>query len=133
MMRKILYSPGFGAGWVSWARGESVELRSFMLEYQPFIEALEAADDRDMTTVTAVIPGQTDFSGKPSMMEMPRCLAPLLGAFVSECEERFGDVPYLGGIRDLSVYEVEDGVRVRIEEYDGSESVVTDQDNWEWL
>ena len=124
-MRKILYSPGFGAGWVSWARGESVEMRRFMLEYRPFIEALEAADERDMTLVTAVIPGQT--------MEVPRCLAPLLEAFASECEERFGNVPYLGGIRDLSVFKVEDGVRVRIEEYDGSESVITDRHDWEWL
>lgn len=133
MSRKILYSPGFGAGWVSWARGEGLEVRRFMLEYQPFIEALEAADDRDMMITTTVVPGQTDWNGMPSVVECPRCLAPLVAGFATECMERFGDLPYLGGMRDLSVYEVPDGVLVRIEEYDGSESVVTNQDSWEWL
>jgi hypothetical protein len=43
-MRKILYSPGYGAGWVSWNSG-SKEFLKFMLEYQPIIEAIERGDE----------------------------------------------------------------------------------------
>jgi len=46
-MRKILYSPGFGAGWTSWHDG-SKEAKLFMLEYRPFIEYLEAGGDRGL-------------------------------------------------------------------------------------
>ena len=48
-MRKILYSPGFGAGWVSW-NDEGRDEQLFMLEYQPFIERLESdgAIDTDL-------------------------------------------------------------------------------------
>lgn len=37
-MRKILYSPGYGAGWSTWNSGE---VAAYMLEYQPIIKALE--------------------------------------------------------------------------------------------
>jgi hypothetical protein len=40
MSRKILISTGFGAGWATWHYGPEEE-RQFMLEYPPFIEALE--------------------------------------------------------------------------------------------
>ena len=121
--RKILYSPGFGAGWVSWAY--DVGLRRFMLEYAPFIEALESADEHGR--------GLAKFEDGRFGVRVPRCLLPLLPAFITECKERFGCVPYLGGLRDIEVYEVDDGVRVRIEEYDGAESVVTEQGDREWI
>jgi hypothetical protein len=38
-MRKILYSPGYGAGWTSWE--SDYELRKFMLVYQPIIDYVE--------------------------------------------------------------------------------------------
>jgi len=45
-MRNILYSPEYGAGWVSWHSGPKEE-KLFMLEYKPFIEALEAHSTGD--------------------------------------------------------------------------------------
>jgi hypothetical protein len=38
---KILYSPGYGAGWSTWSSGEIAEL---MLTYQPIIDAIEAGE-----------------------------------------------------------------------------------------
>lgn len=41
MARKILYSPGFGAGWVSWHHGSDDE-RRFMLSHPALVAACEA-------------------------------------------------------------------------------------------
>lgn len=41
-MRKILISPGNGAGWTTWNRDE---VRPILLEYKPIIEFLEAGGD----------------------------------------------------------------------------------------
>jgi hypothetical protein len=93
--RKVLVSPGFGAGWSTWSRGETGEL---MTEFAPIIAALEA--------------GETLTESHPAVV-----------ALVSECEERFGDSPYLGGLVGLRVETVTGPYRVT--EYDGSESIET--------
>ena len=41
--RKILYSPGYGAGWVTWHGGAEDE-RRFMLEHAPTIAKLESGE-----------------------------------------------------------------------------------------
>jgi hypothetical protein len=94
-MRKILYSPGFGAGWSSWISAPP----KFVCEYQPIIDAIERGEDLS-----------------PSH--------PAVVQFADECKERYGTDPYLGGLEDLRIHAVDDGVMVRIDEYDGSESVV---------
>lgn len=99
--RKILYSPGFGAGWTSWEGNP--EIKAFMLEYKPLVEAVERGED--LTTALAL--------------------------FEKECQEKFGDVPYLGGADGLTVIEVSG--RVRINEYDGSESVEEEGSYSEWI
>jgi len=102
-MRKILYSPGYGAGWTSWYSG-SIEEKKFMLEYEPFIEILEAGNkitDEDIDKFNAA------FKKKFPKAE---------------------DTPYDGGVSQLRVYET-NGV-IRIEEYDGSESVRESYDDW---
>lgn len=114
MSRKILYSPGFGAGWSSWNSGETAK---YMLEYQPiiaFIEAGGAFTQRDL--------------GDNSTKYVPR--HPLLKQLQDECRERFGtDHVCVLGADDLEVMTV--AGRVMIEEYDGSESVVEEGDeNW---
>ncbi len=38
MSKKILYSPGYGAGWASWNSGP---VGKFMAEYEPIINAIE--------------------------------------------------------------------------------------------
>lgn len=92
-MRKILYSPGFGAGWTTWHSGSAEEIQ-FMLEYQPFIERLESGGKIDQK---------------------------LEEQFINDFEEKFQTpAPYTGGLRNLQVATV--SRRVRIHEYDGSES-----------
>lgn len=101
-MRKILYSPGYGAGWTSWNSG-SREEKFFMLEYKPFIEIIEKGD-------------------KISKEDIEK--------FNDDFKKKFPgkDLPYDGGIKGLEVYEAE-GV-IRIKEYDGSESVEESYDYW---
>ncbi len=103
--RKILYSPGYGAGWSSWASGE---LAKYMVTHAGIIEAVEALGPHDHLT-----------SSHPAVVK-----------FMDECTECFGEVPYLGGMSYLKVMEVEG--RFRITEYDGWESVETEQ-NMDWM
>lgn len=42
--RKVIYSPGYGGGWVSWFSGPR-EQKKFMLEYPPFVAAIEAFEE----------------------------------------------------------------------------------------
>lgn len=119
-MRKILFSANYGAGWVSWHSGSPEEKR-FMLEYAPFVEFLEKGGK---------------FTEKGSELHDADWLQPkeLVDQFKADWDKNFpkkaGDYPYLGGLRDLAVYEVADGTVVRVEEYDGYESVVTSYDDW---
>ena len=39
MTKKILYSPGYGAGWSTWVADKKIRLK--MLTYKPLIEAIE--------------------------------------------------------------------------------------------
>lgn len=45
-MRKILYSPRYGAGWSSWNSGEVAE---YMLNYKPIIDDIEAGRDTSVS------------------------------------------------------------------------------------
>lgn len=118
-MRKILYSPGYGAGWTSWYSGTREE-KLFMLEYKPFIEAIEKLDSLNLEREDLIKVKKTIFSED----------FPLVKAFVSDWEKQFPGqrTPYLGGLRQLEVREVY-GV-VRIEEYGGAEQVVESYDDW---
>ena len=100
--RKILYSPIYGAGWSSWNTGD---VAKYMLTYQPIIEHLEAG-------------------GGP----VPDSL---LEQLQRECLEKFGtEHVCVLGAKDLKVWTGEGPVR--IEEYDGAESVVQPSD-YEWM
>lgn len=105
MTRKILLSPGFGAGWSSWNSGETAK---YMLTYQPIIDFLE-------------------HGGKFPSTEGDKLLTQL----EQECKEKFDeDYVCVLGADDLTVITV-DGL-VRIHEYDGSESFETkgSYDGW---
>jgi hypothetical protein len=103
--RKILYSPGYGAGWTSWNDGE---IKKYMLTYEPIIKAIEA--------------GQKINEKHPAVLQLQK-----------ECLEKFNkDYVCVLGADDLKVMEV--AGRVRISEYDGSESVTEEgTDNHEWM
>lgn len=59
----------------------------------------------------------------------------LVQIFLKELKEKFPeeDEPFLGGLEDLEVMEVEDGELVYIKEYDGSESVLIKSRDDGWL
>ncbi len=97
-VRKILISSGYGAGWSTW-NDESV--RAFMLEYTPIIEALER--------------GEELYEEHPIVLEM-----------VDKIKEKMGEDMHVCvlGVDSLAVVEVGCNDKVRINEYDGAESVV---------
>lgn len=101
-MRKILYSPGFGAGWSTWIDAPT----KFVCEYKPIIESLER--NEKLT------------ESHPSVIQ-----------FINDCKENYNEDPYLGGLKDLRLFELDDGDQYRIEEYDGNERVVT-RDTADW-
>lgn len=87
----VLYSPGYGAGWSSWCRGDVPE--EFAIFDKSLVEAVERGDD----------------AGKVGLM----------------LTEKFGSAPYMGGWSDVEIEWLPVGTQFRIDEYDGSESVVT--------
>ncbi len=101
--RKVLYSPGFGAGWTTWNKalipGKERECVQLMLEWAPLIEAVERGD-----TLTTSHPAF-------------RSLLATLRLLGMESDEEL----YAGGLDQLEVG-VGDG-DVKVNEYDGSESL----------
>lgn len=103
-MTKILYAPGFGAGWSTWADGDE-EFQKWMLTYQPIIDALERNEEVDQD--------------HPSVQQ-----------FVKEAKEKF-DMDYVCVLaaHDLEVADVSGPFYIH--EYDGSESIKTPgSDHW---
>lgn len=116
---KILYSPGWGAGWLTWAHSATDEQRRFILTYEPLIAALENGDDIGFVNANSI----SDDKYRPGSP---------LDQFVKDWIAQWGDedVPYLGGARDLAVYEVSGPFR--IDEYDGNESVIEAREE-QWI
>jgi hypothetical protein len=113
---KILYSPGFGAGWSSWCSGDR-EQQKFMLSYLPLIGAIENGMDIGFD------------ESRPYADQQPYRPGSVLEQFAIDFKKRFDERPYLGGARDLDVTEVTEPFRIH--EYDGSESVeIRDRIGW---
>lgn len=105
--RRILVSPGYGAGWSSWCYGPK-KAAQFVAEYQPIIEFLDNGGERKDREFQKLVEELEDIM-----------------------EKRFGVNFYTGGSRDLVVRKV-DGPYM-IEEYDGSESVLEREDADLWF
>lgn len=121
MKRKILYSPGYGAGWSSWSSGD---IAKFMLEYKPLVEYIESGgkiEDND----------SFDLYDKEGKIIIDKIQNPVLRQFATDCLEKFGKVPYLGGAKDLCVATVYG--KVKINDYDGSESVIEQNSDDGWM
>ncbi len=116
-MRKILYSPGFGAGWTTWNSGE---VAKYMVDYKPIIDFIEAGGSfKDEETK-----GITD-----NTLEE---VHPLLRQLYTDCKEKFGsDYVCTLGADDLRVATVNG--RVRIHEYDGSERLEEEDSYDGWM
>lgn len=98
---KILVSPGFGAGWSTWAHSNQKQVA----EYEPIIEYIENGGD----------PSELR-DDHELVIQMKKDLA--MSYF------------FTGGAADLIVKELKDNTAYRINEYDGSESVQTSADFW---
>lgn len=110
MRRKALISPGFGAGWSTWA---SNEYREDMLFDPGLIAAVENRE-----------PGEVLFEDHPAVQDFLKRMGEKHGPD-AECGI------YCGGLRDIEVREIHG--RFRVEEYDGSESVITRDDDEGWV
>ncbi len=99
-MSKILFSPGFGAGWITW---NDERFWKTMLTWEPLIEAVEK--------------GERVNKDHPAVQSLVR-----------KIKQDFGEEVYVCvlGADQLCVFEVSGPFRV--EEYDGSESIVTEDD-----
>lgn len=94
----VLYSPGFGSGWSSWAFPELAEKLLFDPEVVTWVLNGKVGDYPDLETKYGV---------------------------------RTEDLPTIGGAMDLAIRWVPIGTKFRIHEYDGSESVVLEnEDDW---
>ncbi len=124
-MRKLLYSPKYGAGWSTWCSNPS--LVKFMVSYRPIIDFLESGNkfewEDDMV--------RYDENDQPLYDK----LHPVLREFAEACYRQFDEIPYLGGAQDLEVLVVPDDELVRFDEYDGYESyeLRSQVDNHGWL
>lgn len=125
-MRKIIYSPDYGAGWTSWE--DRVEVQKFMVDYLPIVEYLESGQDFRSVRFDRI--SHEGPGGGPSDEEMERLKFPdCLKSFVLECRERFEYVPYLAGLRDAEIKAVYGPVRIT--DYDGNETV--EEGGREWI
>jgi len=121
-VRKILYSPGYGAGWSTWQYGLP---QKFSCEYKPLIEAIEKCENLYGSHEPTKYGGYPDPPlDDDKYAEWLSKMHPAVQSFVKEAREISGkDYVCILGLRDLTVYKVEDDDVVRIDEYDGSESV----------
>lgn len=107
-MRKILYSPYYGSGWTSW---NDTEIAKIMIDWPPLVDAVEKKEK-----IT---------QNHPALVSM-----------IEEIHKQVGEkyVCVLSAIYgDLEVAEIPDGVKVRINEYDGLESIEFAGEYQEWL
>ncbi len=142
-MRKILYSPGYGVGWTTWYSSDNKAKILFMLEYVPFIEALEDPHgDKTLDIIPETKYQVRDFYKQHKLsedqvrslegIEAPLCLIPLLPQFLKDWKEKFGDenYPYMGGLSQLTVGYVKGPVK--IEDFAGNERFI-EPDQIQWL
>jgi len=97
-MTDILYSPGFGAGWSTWADDAQA---LFLTQDKTLVELAKrkASEEEVETYLKSIYPD---------------------------------NVPYLGGWGNITIRSLPKGTRYIITEYDGSESVQTDN-NTKWM
>lgn len=123
--RKILYSPNFGAGWVTWNTELPAEAQQFMLTYTPIIEAVERGE-----SITPDGHWDAEEGGKQAFNKDG--IHTLLNQLGEELHRRFGvkSACFLGadGLRVATVHG-----QVRLSEYDGAEGYEEQGEFQGWL
>lgn len=124
-LRKILYSPGYGAGWTSW---HSDEVAKITIDYKPIVDALENSE-------ALLLAGKkTPYASVEDAQKHPeKYYHPSVVQLLKDCKDLYNrDYICLDGLRDLRVYPTMG--RVKIEEHAGSESVIQEgYGDAEWL
>lgn len=92
----VLYSPGYGAGWSTWAHDEKNK------EAMVFCKELCEAIDKGLSLQQISVVAHQYFPNE-----------------------------YTGGLEDIKLVFMEPGTRFRIDEYDGSESIITKDEYYE--
>ena len=92
----VLISSGWGAGWSTWHHGSNKEI----LIFHPKLVELVESNQHNVYTISAVLNE------------------------ILDKEEAEGI--YLGRVEDLTIQWLPEGIKFRIEEYDGSEYVITE-------
>ena len=119
-MKKIIYSPGYGAGFATWADGEHAKA---LAEDAQLVAMVEDGSYKGSCTWAEVAKA----GGAVEEWRQPKSKTGKSLAFVLRCIEICGSAPCLG-CDELEIAHV-DGA-YRIEDYDGFESVVTSADFW---
>lgn len=111
-MSEILISPGFGAGWSTWASGD---MARYIARYQPIIDFLKQGGEFHEND-----PWSNKNWDKPwEAFDEPG--QSILKLMCLECQQKFGEMPYLGGADQLRVEYADPDSAVY--EYDGNESL----------
>lgn len=92
----VCYSPGYGAGWSTWAEEDQKESMIFHPKIVKWVEDKE--------------------EGKIPWEALTSILEELFGAY---------NTPYDGGARDLEIAWLPVGTNFQIDEYDGHETIIT--------
>ncbi len=93
----VIISNGYGAGWSTWHDGPNRETLAFHPKLVELIESEQHNKD-NISTLLVELLGEEEAKGI-----------------------------YLGGVEDLTIEWVPEGTRFKIEEYDGSEYIVTER------
>jgi len=94
----VIISSGWGAGWSTWHYGPH---RETLIFHPKLVEWVE--------------------SEQPTVVAISTILKEILG-------EKEAEEIYLGGVDQLSVIWVPQGIKFKIEEYDGTEYIITEND-----
>lgn len=123
MVKKVLVSKGFGAGWSTWNETHGKDLA----EDAELIRMVEAGEHRGRTTYKALeqsgITDSLNYGKGEQEIQASHAFA------LRACHITGGDVPYMGGVADLEVVEVNGPYRIT--EYDGAESI-EERDSLDW-
>lgn len=106
LLRKIIYSPGYGAGWTSWME---IDQARIAIDWPPLVTAIENHEE-----IT---------EQHPAVLSLKEEMRNKLGPD--------NDYFYCGGLRNAAVLVVSGPVQIT--EYDGNESVISLENMDDWL
>ena len=101
-MVAVLYSPGYGAGWITWNRGHN-----YLLFHPDLVEAVERMNDAETKEEEEII-----------QQEIEKIAHRLCIKYRGE-----DDDVYTGGAEGLTIEWISEGYAFEVKEYDGYESI----------